>query len=164
LAVLLVLSVQQSSRRPATAPAVEPETNFWRDMVQPMMPWLLIFGFIWFFVFQQLRNQGRRLWKQNEDLQQPHVITILQTGLEVEGPKTATRFLWAAFGGWFETANLFILWQPNGHYTLIPKRVFAGGQQNELREIFRQNIAPLVVGFPVLPTANAPVVPRNPEQ
>jgi hypothetical protein len=26
----------------------------------PLIPWLLIFGFIWFFVFRQLRMQGVR--------------------------------------------------------------------------------------------------------
>jgi ATP-dependent Zn protease len=30
------------------------------SILVPLIPWLLIFGFIWFFVFRQLRNAGQR--------------------------------------------------------------------------------------------------------
>ena len=32
--------------------------NVLLNLIIPLVPWLLIFGFIWFFVFRQLRNSG----------------------------------------------------------------------------------------------------------
>jgi cell division protease FtsH len=36
----------------------ENPNNFWVSMFLPLIPWILIFGFIWFFVFRQLRSAG----------------------------------------------------------------------------------------------------------
>src|SRR6478609_1040303 len=36
----------------------ENPNNFWVSIILPLIPWLLIFGFIWFFVFRQLRGAG----------------------------------------------------------------------------------------------------------
>ncbi len=37
---------------------VENSPNWLLQVVVPLIPWLLIFGFIWFFVFRQLRNSA----------------------------------------------------------------------------------------------------------
>src|SRR4051812_17827758 len=37
---------------------VENNTNIVLQVLLPLIPWLLIFGFIWFFVFRQLRNSA----------------------------------------------------------------------------------------------------------
>jgi hypothetical protein len=152
LAIVLVIKIQHSSS-PATAPAPRPD-NVW-NILTLIWPWVLIFGFLWFYVFRQMRNQGLYLWKQNEELQQPHVFTIDAAGIEVAAMNAATRFMWAAFAGWMETANLFIVWQANGQYTLIPKRAATEGQRAELRDWFRQHIAVPTGGFPVLPAMGA---------
>jgi cell division protease FtsH len=41
-----------------TKVVTENPNNFWVGMLLPIIPWLLIFGFIWFFVFRQLRSAG----------------------------------------------------------------------------------------------------------
>src|SRR5207247_1206744 len=42
----------------AIAVKVENNTNLILQVLLPLIPWLLIFGFIWFFVFRQLRNSA----------------------------------------------------------------------------------------------------------
>jgi ATP-dependent Zn protease len=37
---------------------VENSPNWVLQVIVPLIPWLLIFGFIWFFVFRQLRNSA----------------------------------------------------------------------------------------------------------
>src|SRR4051794_8865723 len=37
---------------------VEPSNSLIINILLPLIPWLLIFGFIWFFVFRQLRNSA----------------------------------------------------------------------------------------------------------
>lgn len=150
LAAVLVKMMRQdriSSPSPATSAGGE---GFWIDFALPFLPWVLVFGVIWFFVFRQFRKQGRRIWRDNEDLLEPHVFVVDDQGIEVRGPKVATRFLWAAFGGWAETANLFLVWQPAGAYTILPKRAATEAEWEQLRSAFQAHLAPKTGGFPVL--------------
>jgi ATP-dependent Zn protease len=43
------------------------------NIVVPLIPWVLIFGFIWFFVFRQLRGQAGRP-------QQPWPVVVVNPG------------------------------------------------------------------------------------
>src|SRR5687767_12193740 len=45
-------------RQPRTDFAAENGQNVLVSILVPLIPWLLIFGFIWFFVFRQLRNSA----------------------------------------------------------------------------------------------------------
>ena len=45
------------NKKKTTRINAENPNNFWA-LVLPLIPWLLIFGFIWFFVFRQLRSAG----------------------------------------------------------------------------------------------------------
>ena len=48
------------SHRGGAVVSVEPQPNsLVANILLPLIPWLLIFGFIWFFVFRQLRNAAR---------------------------------------------------------------------------------------------------------
>jgi cell division protease FtsH len=46
------------NRKGATVSA-ENSQNVLMSIIVPLIPWLLIFGFIWFFVFRQLRSQAQ---------------------------------------------------------------------------------------------------------
>jgi len=37
---------------------VDNQSSFLLQVIAPLIPWLLIFGFVWFFVFRQLRNSA----------------------------------------------------------------------------------------------------------
>jgi ATP-dependent Zn protease len=50
-----------------TVVQVRSQNNYVVNILVPLIPWVLIFGFIWFFVFRQLRRAGAAA--------QPHVIT-----------------------------------------------------------------------------------------
>ncbi|HWP40660.1 MAG TPA: ATP-dependent zinc metalloprotease FtsH [Tepidisphaeraceae bacterium] len=52
----LVERGRKSNSNPAIK--VENSQNFLLQFILPLIPWLLIFGFIWFFVFRQLRNSA----------------------------------------------------------------------------------------------------------
>jgi hypothetical protein len=150
LVVQLLTAVRTGTVAPAAPTIAQPDPSLWGTLVLPMLPWLIVFAAIWFIVFRQLRRQGRRLWEKNDDFQQPHAVTIDDGGIEVAGPKMATRFRWAAFGGWSETLNLFLLWQPAGVYTILPKRAMTDEQLAELRGVFRSNVGTATGGFPVV--------------
>jgi ATP-dependent Zn protease len=52
------------------------------NIVVPLIPWLLIFGFIWFFVFRQLRGQAGRT-------QQPMSVFVVNPGFPGTAPAPA---------------------------------------------------------------------------
>jgi ATP-dependent Zn protease len=47
-------------RHNATVTARNDANNYLVNILLPLIPWLLIFGFIWFFVFRQLRRTTRQ--------------------------------------------------------------------------------------------------------
>ena len=40
------------------------QSNIVVNLLLPLIPWLLIFGFIWFFVLRQLRNANNQRWQK----------------------------------------------------------------------------------------------------
>jgi cell division protease FtsH len=54
------------------------------NIVVPLIPWLLIFGFIWFFVLRQLRTQAGRT-------QQPMPVYVVNPGFPGAAPPHAPR-------------------------------------------------------------------------
>ena len=50
--------VQDMSRQSSATLRAENNQNLLINLLLPLVPWLLIFGFIWFFVFRQLRNSA----------------------------------------------------------------------------------------------------------
>ena len=64
LAVMLFMRLSFNSRpRPSTAtPAVVQRENLLADVLVPLIPWLLVFGFIGYFIVRQLRRSPKRVW------------------------------------------------------------------------------------------------------
>ena len=158
LTTLIVLAVPLAQLLPlalprnrGTARPPPPPPDAWRDTLLSFLPWVIIFLFIWFIIYRQMRRQGRTVWEQNPDLPHPHVVTVGDEFVEVEGPKVATRFRWSAFDAWSETANLLLLRHAaGGAYTLIPKRAATAEQQAALRATFAARVVPPTGGFPVV--------------
>jgi cell division protease FtsH len=50
--------VDLMNKRGATKVEAKNQSNLLMNILLPLVPWLLIFGFIWFFVFRQLRNSA----------------------------------------------------------------------------------------------------------
>jgi len=48
----------EKSHKTITPLEVKNDQNIWMGILLPMIPWLLIFGFIWWFIIRQLRNSA----------------------------------------------------------------------------------------------------------
>jgi len=51
-----IKALEKKARTTGTSLRYESSDNIFIQVLLPLVPWLLIFGFIWFFVFRQLRN------------------------------------------------------------------------------------------------------------
>lgn len=158
LAVFLIQLIRTWNDVPTAGDGVLGQ-GFWDGLLASYVPWVVIFLVIWAVIFRQMRNAGRNMWRTNEDWRQPHVATIDAGSVEVAGPKSVTRFLWTAYAAWYETERLFVLCQPLGTYTIVPKRAAGEDEQNDLRAAFNAHIGSATGGFPVVP-APPPPPPR----
>jgi hypothetical protein len=60
LAIMLFMLLNSRQAPPGTAgPVPRPVANSYvHNILLPVLPWVLIFGFVWFFVFRQIRRSG----------------------------------------------------------------------------------------------------------
>ena len=117
----------------------------------PVLPWLLIFGFVWFFVYRQLRNRYQSAWDKHPDLHRPHVLEIDDEGLSWSTQVSNSRRLWEGYTSWDETKNLFLLYRGELLVEFIPKRAIADvASFDQVRELLRRSISPPQHAFPVI--------------
>jgi hypothetical protein len=163
VAIFLYNLLNRGQNAPAAAPASPPpaNSNSLRDLLVPLIPWLLIFGFIWFFAFRQLRNVGATMWRNNPRWQMPTSLDIGPEGLHVTLPVLESHWRWNAFLGWAETKNLFILVTTAKERIGIPKRAIDPALLDQLRYLFQASISPRIHGFPVLPPMFPPAPPPS---
>jgi hypothetical protein len=154
LAVVIFLWLPRENARgpqplPPAVPA-RPVRDRVFDMLIGLVPWVVVFCVIWFFVYRQMRA-GRGIWNKDKTLQQPHALLVDDESVTLSGSTASTRWLWAAFAGWTETANLILLRQTDDVTVLVPKRAATPAELDELRGLLRRHIVPPTGGFPVNP-------------
>jgi hypothetical protein len=112
------------------------------DVLLPILPWLLIFGFIWFFVFRALRGNWRKVWEGQPQLHGPQTMDAGEDGVTVATPLSRAEYRWEAFQHVRETPNLFLLYMSNFSFHMVPKRSFASDAEvDQFRSLVRNFIA-----------------------
>lgn len=154
-AICLVVLVRNTrTNAPSPEPVAPPQQeSFWLQTIVPLVPWLLIFGFVWFFVFRQLRGSARKAFDSNPAFHRPHWMEADDKGLTLAEPVVQTRLGWGAFTAYSETASLFLLYQGKRQANIIPKRAFPDQMSlDAFRLLLSAHIAGPSSTFPVLPT------------
>jgi len=132
------------------------------NVVLPFVPWLLIFLFIWFFVFRQLRKNSLQSITDDPQFQQVQSFDVDAEGVRLATPLVETRWKWANFSGMSETPELLLLHLRERSVLVVPKRAFSGPKQmDELRATIRANVTEHTGAFPVLPIAPASQAPAD---
>jgi hypothetical protein len=153
LAVVLFLWMQKRgvAARPPVTPATPSSTNGVAGWLVALVPWVLIFGFIWFFVYRQIRHMSpRSVYERNPSMQQPKTLDITDDGVRMSDPLAFTEWRWASFTGLVESANLLLLRRADNTFVMIPKRAVAPGLLDTLRADLTARM-PAPGAFPVLP-------------
>jgi preprotein translocase subunit YajC len=116
--------------------------NLVSDFLLPFVPWLLIFLFVWFFVFRQLRGGRRRMWDSQKQLHQAQAMDVTDDGVTIVNSMTRLQQTWDAFEAVRETPNLFMLYTSSYSFHMVPKRAFASGMEiDAFRWVVRLRIA-----------------------
>jgi hypothetical protein len=151
LAVVLFIFLQNRSVTvPPATPLPAPKWGV-LEWATSFVPWLLVFGFIWFFVYRQMRNLSpRSVYEHTSSMQQPKSLDITDAGVRMSDALASTEWRWESFTGLVETANLLLLRQADNTFVIIPKRAVPAAELDALRYELQSHI-PAPGAFPVLP-------------
>lgn len=134
----------------------QPRTNSapidWTAALIPLIPWILIFFFIWFFVFRKLRHTYVRQIADNPAMQMAHAIEFTDDGVSSDVPNCKTSWTWEAFSEFVVTDQLVALTLVGfaNQYVIVPRRAIGGDQLEPLRSLLQQKIHPQISAFPVI--------------
>ncbi|HET6248981.1 MAG TPA: YcxB family protein [Tepidisphaeraceae bacterium] len=164
LAIILVFLISNRTAPPATPPPPTPSPasgGLFSQMIVPLIPWVLIFGFVWFFVVRQLRARNT----QTGFFKESHTVAADDNGLIWMGNSSRTEYLWRAFRGFDQTPTLFILYQDDREesrktkqvrFIPVPKRAFTNPQMlAEFQRLLDSHVHSQAGAFPVIPLAAA---------
>jgi YcxB-like protein len=142
-----------SIARPTPPIVASPNTlqNVLQDVVLPILPWMLIFGFVWFSVYRGLRKRRSTFWDNTPSMHRSRTWTIDDDGLTVAEPFSQHRTVWGGYTRFQETKNLFLLYTGKHTAEMIPKRVLGSDEQIEAaRQILQRNVSAPAGAFPVI--------------
>jgi hypothetical protein len=146
-----------------------PSQDFFSNVVLPVLPWFLIFGFIWFVFFRMVRNQPRRAYDAQPYFHRTQNLELLDHGLLIYDSTAKHELQWSHFTRCVESLNLMMLYIGGLSFYIVPKRAFTSPEGlNEFRRRVQESVADwkslsLPSAFPVVPiapTEQPPPLPR----
>lgn len=122
-----------------------------------LLPWLILFLFIWVAFFRFLRGVTRRNWDAQPHLRLPQTLELTPQGLRFDDGLCAHDYRWAGFAKWREGGGLFLLYVSDVGFHMVPKRAMAGPKEvDQFRYLLWQHVRPIdprPFGSPVHPAA-----------
>ncbi len=158
---VVIFSVYHGHAAPAAAPAPPPEegratldTVLWN-----VLPYLIVGGLVWFFYVPALskKSRAKAIWEKFHDFHQPRTIQASDDGLFITMPTVENRISWPHFVHFYETPNLFLLYNSSQAAHLFPKRDFPDAASAEgFRQLCQTHISSMPTAFPVVLADSAP--------
>lgn len=82
-----------------------------------------------------------RNWKSNPSIREPVNIEVTEEGIDFEGATFKSAIKWQIYTNFLESKNLFMLYQSNNLFNMIPKRAFSSNEQiNQFRDLIGRMI------------------------
>lgn len=104
-------------------------------------PFLLIMVLLPLYRFVLLPNRVKKLYFQQKTLQVPVEVEITETALNTTSEFGYATHPWKDFTKWKENKELFLLYQSDLLFNMLPKRIFSDPQQMDtLRSYLEQNV------------------------
>lgn len=94
-------------------------------------------------------------WAESERLMQPTTWIFSET-VQVISTMYEVTYQWGMFLRWFEGPTVFLLYQTESQYRVVPKRAFVSqAEMTEFRRMLTERIVPPSIGFPISPVGRA---------
>jgi hypothetical protein len=113
------------------------------------LPYLLLFLFIaalqLFLRLIYLPRRVRRVYAQQRNLQLAFETVCTESGIESTNANSSTRLPWNHLIRWKEGATLFVVYQSDLMFNIVPKRCFAQPEQvDAFRSLLTERLGPPV--------------------
>jgi hypothetical protein len=143
----------------ATRPAPDPQGG--EAIFNVCFPWIVVFALVWFVIFRYLRGAARRAWEAQPHLALPQTVETTEHGLRLTDPNSVRDCRWAAFTKWRENEEMFLLYNSDLTFDIVPKRAAQTPQQIELfRHLLQQHVRAVdAISFGIPVASVAPVPP-----
>jgi hypothetical protein len=146
-----IVSAIASGGPSAPRPAEPPERDV--PLIVSMLPWLTLFGVIWFYVFRYLRGMLPRHWDAQPHLRREQTMEQTDHGLRFDDGLCVRDYQWSGFTKFREGDGLFVLYISDVGYHMVPKRAFnAPGAIESFRRLLEQRVptdGPIAGRFPI---------------
>ena len=87
-----------------------------------------------------LKRAQKAVYRKTTSLQGPRTMSADEQGLSFEGPNFSSQLKWPFFLKFAEDDNVFVIYQSNQIFHIIPKRQLYPQQILDLREAFTRHI------------------------
>jgi YcxB-like protein len=133
----------------------KPETGRvpWLQLVLTHAAWIFLFLGYALLLLNHQRKYGRLLWEGQPSVMRAKTADITAAGICVADAFSRVEYKWPAFVRFSETTNLFLLYNSNFSFLMIPKRAFPDQEHLEAMRALARTIAPATAAFPVQPIA-----------
>lgn len=110
----------------------------WLDLIFPAaVAWLAL----WYWAF--IPRQVRKLYSQQRSLQEPFDAAFDTAGMRVNNERGDAMLPWTDVHKWRESKRLFLIYQSDALFHLLPKRCFESeAEQKGLRELLLAQVGP----------------------
>jgi hypothetical protein len=127
---------------PASHPTANPDSA--HGVLVAWMPWLLVFGCIWVYLFRWIRRNTRRNWEAQPHLHLPQTVGLTPHGLRFDDGLCVRDCKWASFRKWRDDERQFLLYVSELAFYTIPKRAFPDAMSTEaFRALLLQHVPPV---------------------
>jgi hypothetical protein len=108
---------------------------------EPMSYFCLLLGlFLIPFLDLRERHQVTSIWKSQPILQYPTIFEVNEERITVKNISFESHLKWQIYINFLETKNLFVLYETNSSFNILPKRAFISNEQLEqFRDLLRTN-------------------------
>ena len=83
----------------------------------------------------------KRAYQKDKRLHEEFVAEIADSGISISCPSSRSEINWETYIRYFESKNLFVLYQSPNLFNVFPKRAFTAEQAEETRAILKQKLA-----------------------
>ena len=98
-------------------------------------------GYLLFYFFVLLPRRTKKIYRQQKLLQQPLLIRISDEQFYSKNEYGESSLPWNTFLKWKEGKDLFLVYQTDRLFHMLPKRFFPSAEAtDELREILRKHL------------------------
>jgi hypothetical protein len=121
-------------------PRTTQRQDLMQEIVKPLLPWLAFFATALGIVVWRIRNQPKRAYAGQPELQRHHRLDVDDQKLVIDTGEKRTEMTWGAIQRTIETPGLFLLYTSEYALLILPKRAFAGSDEDEFRQLLQRRV------------------------